>query len=129
MRHKEKFKYANEKSNIYISKELSRLVGLSPSPNSFKHIVHLFMLGMIHQVAEKARDSDKRLDKVEIEIPFVGKMIITISGENLILDDIRFEEEFKHQVLDAVNEGKSPLAEHMNKKLISNVQNKYKELL
>lgn len=129
MRKGEKYKYANDKSNADISKELCRLVGLLPSPNSFNHIVYLFTLGLIHKVAEQARNSDKKLDKIEMELPFVGKLILNIDDEELIVKNIKFEEEFKQWLIEAANEGKSPLVEHMNKKFVQNVQEKYREIL
>lgn len=129
MRKGEKYKYANDKSNADISKELCRMVGLSPSPNSFNHIVYLFTLGLIHKVAEQARDSDKKLERIEMELPFIGKLIMTLDDKEPIVENIKFEEEFKQWVFEAVSEGKSPLIDHMNKKFVKNVQDKYIEIL
>lgn len=129
MRKGEKYKYANDKSNADISKELCRMVGLSPSPNSFNHIVYLFTLGLIHKVAEQARDSDKKLERIEMELPFIGKLIMTLDDKEPIVENIKFEEEFKQWVFEAVSEGKSPLIDHMNKKFVKNVQDKYREIL
>lgn len=64
-----------------------------------------------------------------MELPFVGKLILNIDDEELIVKNIKFEEEFKQWLIEAVNEGKSPLAEHMNKKFVQNIQEKYREIL
>lgn len=125
MRSKERPKYKNECTTDYITKNFSKLIGVQS--NVLKHILHLCSLTSTHLLALSARRSDSKLDRIEIEIPYYGCLILKPNGNTVDVVEFNMEDEFKNNVNKAVIEGKSEFNKYIDKRLIEKLKSKYNE--
>lgn len=111
-----------------LCKDLCKILNL-PMRTTFG-FVKILSKALIHKVAEEALDKeDGKLKKSSIEIPCICRLDIEISGNNIKLNNIEFDEDFKSDVLKAVNTGDSPLITDAEKALIESFKNRYNSII
>lgn len=84
---------------------------------------------MIHRIAEDSLDNKLQSDLVSMEIPFIGKLSLRVEDNLVVVDSLELEDEFKSEVLKAVNEGESPLVIAAEESLVKIVNQRYNSLL
>lgn len=111
-----------------LCKDLSNLISLPVHiTNSF---IKIIANALIHRISEEALDIEYgKLKSSSIDIPYVCTIDIEIIDNDIKINNVHFEEEFKKKVLKAVNTGDSPLVESAEKALIESLKNRYNSLI
>lgn len=122
-----KKKYSNNAEAWKLSEMIKEMTGLKRTHAN--HMMYLQYASMIHNIACKALDSEIKLTEVSIEIPWVGKLTLSINGDDVSFSSFDLEEDIKTDVAQAVRSGKSPLIEAANDKLIEVINERFKELV
>lgn len=118
---------ANDEDMKHLCGELSKLCNLNS--HLFQHIIYLYYFGLIHEVACEAKDSDKRLNEVSIEIPFIGKLTFSIGKDSIEFKSIDTQNYFDNELFNAATEGIDPLTSRIKEKFIETIKERYKELV
>lgn len=110
-----------------LSKDLSGIVGISK--RLVVHFTRILSLGYVTQIASDALEKDDgKLKNAQVEIPYVGCMDIVIDN-NDVNASIDLDDNFKKQILNAVQTGETSLITELEDALIKSIQEKYNALI
>lgn len=110
-----------------LAKDLSGIVGISK--RLVIHFTRILSLGYITQIASDALEKDDgKLKNAQVEIPYVGCMDIVIDN-NDVNASIDLDDNFKKQILNAVQTGETSLITELEDALIKSIQEKYNALI
>lgn len=121
-------KNANEIATRNLCKNLCNIVGLSSLMT--KHFMVLIKECLIHNVAQDALDHiDGKLPQAIIQIPFIGTLDCRFESGQLVSYSFDIDDNFKSDLLKAINEGKSPLLEHAETSMVNQIKKQYNSLI
>lgn len=101
--------------------------------NLSRNVTHSFTRvlaeALVHKVAEEVLESDHKVKNVNIEIPFIGLMSISVNNSKIDNVSIELEDEFRSWIINAVDNGSSPLVKDAEESIIKRLVNRYNSLL
>jgi hypothetical protein len=111
-----------------LATEVGKLTNLSPSLT--EHVMYLIFTCILHDIACQSLDnSDGKLKSVNINIPYVCDMILSVNNEEVSIESCTFKKDFIKKLNEAVNDGHSCLEDIIKEKLISRINNNYRSLI
>lgn len=113
--------------------DLGSLMGIEDIKYRGKDISYLFfhMLRdeIVHIIAEKSLDSNKRIEEDSIVIPFIGKLKYRLENNEIIVESFDINKDFSEDIKRALTEGISPINEKLNISVVNRIKNNYKSLM
>lgn len=94
-----------------------------------KHFIYLMHLEQLHNLACEAMDSDTKLKKFDLDIPYVGVLHLSLENNDITVDSAEFKRWYVNDVISAITTGESKLLKSLNKRFLDTLTKTYKELL
>lgn len=118
--------YTNTKESKELCRKLFSITGIKPS--SIVRMIKLANSASVHNIAEKALDSDSALSMATIEIPYIATIQVKYEDGDLIIEDTKFESSFKNDIIKAMTMGESPLLKLSEERMVDKLKSMYDQL-
>lgn len=117
----------NWKETRLLAEDLSNLIGLSPemTENFLKIIENLIIHKFLEVVSEE--DNDLKGKDIQIELPYLGSLIISINDKDKLTTDFVVRNIFFRKLKSAYYSRESPLTEQVEKILGQQLSHEFEE--